>query len=95
MDADPLPSISMEHTSVEMAKRKEVQAHGFSWENEIIEKVYGATQQERKADMKYTSKMDLPSRLNHLDNCDISVKTSCNLNMVCMADCLRIFDAVS
>lgn len=73
-------------------KRNEVQSHGFVWEYEIITKVYGATPEELTS-IKYTSKMDLPSNLNHLDNCDISIKTSCSLNTVCMADCLRVFDA--
>lgn len=72
----------------------EVQAHGFSWEKELITNVYRTTVDELKQ-IKYTSKMDLPSSLNHLDNCDISVKTSCSPNAVCMADCLRIFDAVN
>ena len=80
---------------VEMnSERKEVQAHGFSWEKELITKVYGATQEELKG-IKYNSKMDLPSALNHLDSCDVSVKTSCSINAVCMADCLRVYDAVS
>ena len=74
-------------------KRKEVQSHGFVWEYEIITKVYGATPEELTS-IKYTSKMDLPSNMNHRDNCDVSIKTSCSLNAVCMADCLRIFDAV-
>lgn len=39
--------------------------------------------------------MDLPSTLNRLDACDLSVKTTCSSNAVCMADCLRVFDAVS
>ena len=58
-----------------MCERKEVQSHGFSWEKEIIMNVYGATSEELK-EIKYNSKMDLPSKFNHLDNCDISVKTS-------------------
>jgi hypothetical protein len=33
--------------------------------------------------------------MNRLDGCDVSIKTSCNQNAVCMADCLRIFDAVN
>lgn len=80
---------------VEMtSQRKEVQAHGFSWEKEIICNVYGATNEELK-EIKYNSKIDLPANLNRLDNCDVSVKTSCSQNAVCMADCLRVFDAVS
>jgi hypothetical protein len=80
---------------VEMtSERKEVQAHGFSWEKEIICNVYRAKNEELK-EIKYNSKMDLPAKLNRLDECDISVKTSCSQNAVCMADCLRVFDAVS
>lgn len=75
-------------------KRTEVQSHGFSWEQELMTKVYGATQDELK-EITYTSKIDLPSNLNRLDKCDVSIKTSCSPNAVCMADCLRIFDAVS
>jgi len=80
---------------VEMtSQRKEVQAHGFVWERELIRNVYGATDEELK-EIKYTNKMDLPANLNRLDKCDLSVKTSCSPNAVCMADCLRVFDAVS
>jgi hypothetical protein len=75
-------------------ERKEVQAHGFSWEKELITKVYGATLEELKG-IKYNSKMDLPSALNRLDSCDVYVKTSCRVNAVCMADCLRVYDAVN
>ena len=70
----------------------EVQSHGFVWERELCEKVYGATMDEMKG-IKYTSKMDLPGKFNRLDNCDLSIKTSCSPNTVCMADCLRVFDA--
>lgn len=82
---------------VEMAsQRKEVQAHGFSWEKDIICNVYGVTTEELKEKgIKYTSKMDLPANLNRLDKCDVSIKTSCSPNTVCMADCLRLFDSVS
>ena len=73
---------------------KEVQSHGFRWEKDIIVNVYGALIDEL-ANIKYTSKVDLPCNLNRLDRCDLSVKTSCNKNGVCMADCLRIFDAVN
>jgi hypothetical protein len=87
--------INVESVRIEMnVKRNEVQSHGFSWEKELSTNVYGATQEELK-DIKYTSKMDLPSELNHLDNCDVSMKTTCNENAVCMADCLRVYDAVS
>jgi hypothetical protein len=71
-----------------------VQGHGFSWEKDIIKNVYGATQEEL-ATIKYTSKMDLPASLNHLDGVNLSVKTTGRFNCVCMADALRIFDEVS
>jgi hypothetical protein len=81
-------------TPLVLSERKEVQAHGFSWEKELISKVYGATDEELKQ-IKYNSKMDLPANLNALDKCDVSVKTSCSQNAVCMADSLRVFDSVS
>jgi hypothetical protein len=74
--------------------RTEVQSHGFSWEKEIMIHVYRATPEEVKS-IKYTSKIDLPAKFNHLDECDVSIKTSCSQNSVCMADCLRVFDMVS
>ena len=74
--------------------KKEVQAHGFTWEKELITNVYGATLEELR-EIKYNSKMDLPARFNRLDNCDLSVKTSGNQNTVCMGDCLRVFDSTS
>jgi hypothetical protein len=81
-------------TVIATAQRKEVQSHGFSWEKEIILNVFNVTEEELK-EIKYTSKFDLPAHINRLDNCDVSIKTSCNQNAVCMADCLRVFDAVS
>ena len=77
-----------------MAKRNEVQAHGFSWEKELMMNVYGATSEELKG-IKYTSKTDLPANMNRLNGCDVSIKTSCSQNAICMADCLRVFDAVN
>lgn len=76
------------------SKRNEVQAHGFSWENELKINIYGVTKDELNG-IKYTSKFDLPAKCNRLDNCDLSIKTSCRKNAVCMADCLRLFDAVN
>ena len=73
--------------------RKEVQAHGFSWEKETITNIYHATNEELK-EIKYTGKTDLPAKFNRLDNCDISVKTTGSKNAVCMGDCLRVFDAM-
>jgi hypothetical protein len=75
-------------------QRTEVQAHGFSWEKELLTNVYLATPDELK-NIKYTSKMDLPPELNRLDRCSVSVKTTCSPNAVCMADCLRVYDATN
>jgi hypothetical protein len=72
---------------------KEVQSHGFSWEYEMNMNIYRATIEEL-ASICYTSKMDLPSKFNRLDGCNVSIKTTCSKNAVCMADCLRVFDAV-
>jgi hypothetical protein len=70
----------------------EVQRHGFIWEKELL-RIYGATPEEL-AGISYTSKMDLPAAFNRLDHVDVSIKTTCNASSVCMADCLRMFDAV-
>lgn len=73
----------------------EVQSHGFFWENELKTKVYGAKPDELKT-IKYTNKFDLPSAFNRLDSsCNLSIKTTKSPNTVCMADCLRLYDAVS
>ena len=89
-DIKIIPSVEVEMTS----QRKEVQAHGLQVEKEIICNVFGVTNEELEK-IGYTSKMDLPASLNRLDRCDVSIKTSCSQNTVCMADCLRVFDAVS
>ena len=74
---------------------EEVQKHGFTWEKEILQNVYGATTEEMQA-IPYTNKSDLPGALNRLTpGCDISIKTSGNLNGVCMGDALRVFDAAA
>jgi hypothetical protein len=39
--------------------------------------------------------MDLPAEFNHLESCDLSIKTTGSPNAVCMADCLRVYDAAS
>ena len=73
----------------------EVQKHGFTWEKELLRNVYGATTEEMQA-IPYTNKSDLPGALNRLaPGCDISIKTSGNLNGVCMGDALRVFDAAA
>ena len=77
-----------------MLRMPEVQKHGFSWEKDLIHNVYGATEEELKA-IHYTDKMDLPSHLNKKEAVDVSLKTTCSANTICMADCLRVYDSVS
>jgi hypothetical protein len=72
----------------------EVQKHGFIWERELATKVYGATEEELKV-IGYTATHDLPLALNKLDGVNVSFKTSCAANTICMGDALRIFDSVS
>jgi hypothetical protein len=59
-----------------------------------LRNVFHLTEEELEK-RKYTAKIDLPSIYNRLDKCDVSIKTTNTLNTICMADCLRIFDAVS
>jgi hypothetical protein len=73
--------------------RREVQAHGFSWEKNLLA-LYGATADEIKA-ISYCSKVDLPAAYNRITNCDLSIKTSCSKNAIGMGDCLRVYDAIA
>ena len=70
------------------------QAHGFSLEKDIMRSIYHMTEEEIKS-IPYTSKVDIPAEFNRLDHCDVSIKTSCSPHIVCMADCLRVYDSVS
>ncbi len=69
------------------------QGHGFSLEKEIMRMIYHMTEEELHS-IPYTSKVDIPAELNRLDHCDVSIKTTGHPNMVCMADCLRVYDSV-
>ena len=71
----------------------EVQKHGFTWEDEVIWNVFHVSDDARKQ-IEYTAKMDLPAVLNKLDGCDVSIKTTGSQNIVCMADCLRVYDSI-
>ena len=73
--------------------KKEVQKHGFIWEKDILCNIYGATEEELKT-ISYVSKIDLPAEFNRLDGCDLSIKTTKSKNMVCMGDCLRVYDTI-
>lgn len=74
----------------ETPKKNEVQKHGFTWEGEIIQKVYKCT-----STTTYTNAVDLPAHLNGLDACRVSIKTTGSANKVCMGDCLRVYDSVN
>lgn len=80
-------------TNKQKSKKGEVQKHGFVWEKEIIQNVFHVPHEEVKK-INYTNKFDLPAALNHIDGCDISIKTSGNLNTVGMADALRVYDSI-
>jgi hypothetical protein len=69
------------------------QAHGFSWEKDMMRMIYHMTEEEIKS-IPYTSKVDIPAAFNRLDHCDVSIKASCNPHMICMADGLRFYDSV-
>ena len=72
---------------------KEVQAHGFIWEKDLLKHVYGATDDELKK-IKYTNKDDLPGNLNKLEpGVIISVKTS-GSNSIAMGDAKRVFESL-
>jgi hypothetical protein len=73
---------------------KEVQYHGFVWEDFIKTNIYKLTEQDFKK-INYTSKYDIPADLNKLDSKNVSIKTSGNKKAICMADCLRFYDSVS
>jgi len=72
----------------------EVQSHGFSWEKDLLQNIYGATEEEIRK-IPYTSKSDLPAELNRKDGVNLSIKTTCSPNTICMADCLRVYDSVT
>jgi hypothetical protein len=74
-------------------KKGEVQKHGIIWEKEIIQNVFRVPLEEVKK-INYTNKMDLPAELNHIDGCDVSIKTTGTPNTVGMADALRFYDSI-
>jgi hypothetical protein len=83
----------MTATAAAAAVRREVQAHGFSWEKNLLA-LYGATDDEIKT-ISYCSKIDLPAAYNRVTHCDLSIKTTCSKNAICMGDCLRVYDALA
>lgn len=70
----------------------ESQAHGFTWENSILQTVFGI--QPGTQIGGYTRKHDVNADENTLDNVNISIKTS-GSSSIDMGDARRIFSAVS
>ena len=67
----------------------ESQAHGFTWETFIKEKIYNVPDKAA-----YTRKNDIDSNENTFDNCAVSIKTSGSVS-VDMGDARRIFEGTS
>jgi hypothetical protein len=62
-------------------------------QKDILCNIYGATEEELKT-ISYVSKIELPAEFNRLDGCDLSIKTTNTKNMICMGDCLRVYDTI-
>lgn len=92
-DINTNPITNAIHTRMQANKKGEVQKHGFIWEKEIIQNIFRVPLEEVKK-INYTNKIDLPAELNHIDGCDVSIKTTGSPNTVGMADALRVYDAI-
>ena len=68
-----------------MDNRSESQAHGFTYEDQL-KICYSFT-----GHVKYNSRHDIPSQMNPL-GVNISIKSTGNENIVCMSDCMRLYD---
>jgi hypothetical protein len=67
--------------------RTEVQSHGFIWESEILSKRFGIMPGE----ISYSNAMDIPEEHNLISSVNISIKTTCNPKMICMADAMSLY----
>jgi len=65
----------------------ENQLHGFLWEKSIVNHCYKISSR-----ISYTEIFDIPHHFNPIDGKNISIKSTGRHNMVCMGDCLRVFD---
>lgn len=73
----------------------EVQSHGFIWQTHILKNIFKITDEDLKL-ISYTSELDLPPELNKINNCvGLSIKTTCNNNVICMSDAIRLYDLVA
>jgi len=74
--------------------KNEVQKHGFIWEENICKKVYKVSDKDYES-ISYTSKMDIPKEYNNLNNTNVSIKTSKNINTICMSDPKNLYNKVN
>ena len=66
--------------------RTESQAHGLIFEDYVKKHIYGCTE-----NVPYTNEIDIPSNSNNL-SVNISIKTTGNENLVCLADAKNFYD---
>ena len=75
-------------------KRNESQKHGLIWQDDISKNIYKLTDDEL-ASISYTNGIDIPYHLNHLNNADISIKTSKSPNCIDMGNPLRLYNRLN
>ena len=74
--------------------RTEEQAHGLTWEKDILMSVFGVSREDLKT-RKSTAKFDLDGRHNTLNpGTNLSIKVS-GSNVINMGDCQRVFDVTA
>ena len=67
--------------------RTEVQNHGFIWESEILFKCFKLA----PGSITYCNAMDIPQEKNMISYVNISIKTTCNPKVICMADAISLY----
>jgi hypothetical protein len=72
----------------------ESQKHGFVWQADIMEHVYGVPAATIAAE-NYTAVHDIPAIHNALDHIDLSIKTTGNPQRVDLGSALRVYDTVA
>lgn len=87
-------SNNLESSKPVKKSRNEVQSHGFIWEKMILKDVFKLSDEQIES-IKYTSKHDIPSHLNTISKCHISIKTTGRKNSICMGSSLDFFDAIN
>jgi hypothetical protein len=72
----------------------ESQQHGFVWQADLMEHVYGVPAAVIAAE-GYTAVHDVPAAHNALDHVDLSIKTTGSAKRVDMGCVTRVYDAVT